>query len=154
MRRLLRDGKLDDQMVEISPLQTQMPGVFFEVITPQNMDDAGQNLRDALSGRDDFVRIPTEPQNSLVRQHKALLATEGATIDFDDSAVNEIAAEVNSRAERVGARRLHTIPERLLDDISFHAPELSGSEVKIDAAYVREKLGPILEDQDLSRYIL
>ena len=68
--------------------------------------------------------------------------------------VNEIAAEVNSRAERVGARRLHTIPERLLDDISFHAPELSGSEVKIDAAYVREKLGPILEDQDLSRYIL
>jgi len=311
MRRLLREGKLDEQMVDIVPPQAQMPGAFFEVITPQNMEDAGQNLRDTLSnlfgrgqglgglgagspfggdpgakdpnrrrtpvkealelltkqeaqglidqekvaaeavarveqngivfldeidkicsrqggyagggpdvsregvqrdllpivegsqvktrhgmvrtdhilfiasgafnlakpsdlipefqgrfpvrveldalGRDDFVRILTEPQNSLVRQYKALLATEGVTIGFDDSAIAEIAAiaaEVNSRAENVGARRLHTILERLLDDISFHAPERSGSEVTIDAAYVREKLGPILEDQDLSRYIL
>ncbi len=111
---------------------------------------------DAL-GRDDFIRILTEPQNSLVRQYTALLATERVTVNFADSAIEEIAgiaAEVNSRSENVGARRLHTIMERMLDEVSFHAPERGGSVVDIDAAYVREKLGPILEDQDLSRYIL
>ncbi|HYC55559.1 MAG TPA: ATP-dependent protease ATPase subunit HslU [Candidatus Binatia bacterium] len=303
MRRLLRDGKLDDQMVEIVPPAPQFPGgAFFEVITPQNMEDAGQSLKDTLSnlfggsqgsafgggtpgrdtprrkipvrealelltkqeaqglidqekvaqeavrrveqngivfldeidkicsrqgayggpdvsregvqrdllpivegsqvktrhgmvrtdhilfiasgafnlakpsdlipefqgrfpvrveldplGREDFVRILTEPQNSLVRQYKALLATEGVTLDFDESGIGEIAAiaaEVNSRTENVGARRLHTIMERLLDEISYHAPERGGSQVVIDSTYVREKLGPVLEDEDLSRYIL
>jgi ATP-dependent HslUV protease ATP-binding subunit HslU len=108
-------------------------------------------------GADEFVRILTEPQNSLVRQYTALLDTEGVRLDFDDSAIREIAtiaAEVNARTENVGARRLHTVMERLLDEISFAAPERSGSTVRIDAGYVRERLGPILEDQDLSRYIL
>jgi ATP-dependent HslUV protease ATP-binding subunit HslU len=78
-------------------------------------------------------------------------------LNFDESAIREIAtiaAEVNARTENVGARRLHTVMERLLDEVSFTAPERSGAHVGIDAAYVREKLGPILEDQDLSRYIL
>jgi ATP-dependent HslUV protease ATP-binding subunit HslU len=105
----------------------------------------------------DFVRILTEPQNALTRQYVALLATENFTVTFEDSAVDEIAGiatEVNTRAENVGARRLHTILERVLDEVSFQAPEHSGGSVTIDAAYVRERLGPILVDQDLSRYIL
>ncbi len=108
-------------------------------------------------GLEDFVRILTEPQNALTRQYKALLATENVEIEFEESAIREIArsaVEVNSRSENVGARRLHTVMERILDEISFDAPEKSGSRFQIDAAYVREKLGPILEDQDLSRYIL
>jgi ATP-dependent HslUV protease ATP-binding subunit HslU len=111
---------------------------------------------DAL-GKDDFIRILTEPQNSLVRQYTALLATERVTLEFHESAVSEIAeiaTDVNNRAENVGARRLHTVLERLLDEISFYAPERSDTTIRIDAEYVREKLGAILEDQDLSRYIL
>jgi ATP-dependent HslUV protease ATP-binding subunit HslU len=105
----------------------------------------------------DFIRILTEPENALIRQYTALLATEGVTLVFRDEAVAEIAriaAEVNGRTENIGARRLHTVMERLLDQISFDAPEMGGSEVVIDAAYVRERLEAILEDQDLSRYIL
>ncbi len=108
-------------------------------------------------GREDFVRILTEPPNSLVRQYTALLATEGVTLTFEDSAVQEIAtiaAQVNASSENVGARRLHTIMERMLEDLSFAAPERSGSTEIMDADYVRRMLGPILEDQDLSRYIL
>jgi len=111
---------------------------------------------DALT-KDDFVRILREPQNSLVRQYTALLATENVSVVFDDSAIDEIArvaSDVNSRTENVGARRLHTIMERLLDDVSYHAPERSGASVHIDAGYVRERLGPVLADEDLSRYIL
>jgi len=111
---------------------------------------------DALT-REDFVRILREPQNSLVRQYTALLATENVSVEFDDSAIEEIArvaTDVNARTENVGARRLHTIMERLLDEVSYHAPERSGSRVHIDATYVLEKLGPVLADEDLSRYIL
>ena len=108
-------------------------------------------------GADDFVRILSEPQNSLTRQYTALLATEGIALEFDESGVREIAAvaaRVNATTENVGARRLHTVMERLLDEISFHAPERAGTAVRIDSAYVREKLAAIVEDQDLSRYIL
>ncbi|MFQ5351662.1 MAG: ATP-dependent protease ATPase subunit HslU, partial [Candidatus Binatia bacterium] len=108
-------------------------------------------------GRGDFIRILTEPRNSLVRQYTALLDTETVHLEFDESAIEEIAdiaEKANAQAENVGARRLHTIMERLLDDVSFTAPERGGSTVRIDAGYVREKLGAILEDQDLSRYIL
>jgi len=111
---------------------------------------------DAL-GKEDFVRILTEPRNSLTKQYVALLETEGVSLDFDESAIAEIAAiaaDVNARTENTGARRLHTIMEKLLDDVSYTAPERSGETIRIDASYVREKLGPILEDQDLSRYIL
>src|SRR5215467_9089383 len=105
----------------------------------------------------DFIRILTEPENALIRQYTALLATEGVTIHFRDEAIGEIAriaADVNARTESIGARRLHTVMERLLDQISFDAPEMPGKEITIDAAYVRERLESILEDEDLSRYIL
>ena len=105
----------------------------------------------------DFVRILTEPKNALVKQYVALLDTEGVHLDFAPGAVDEIAriaAEVNERTENIGARRLHTVLERLLDEVSFTAPEMHGRSVAIDGAYVRERLEPILKDQDLSRYIL
>jgi len=108
-------------------------------------------------GKDDFVRILTEPQNALIKQYKALLNTEGIDLTFRQDAIEEIAqiaADVNQRTENIGARRLHTVLERLLDEISFTAPEMGGKEVVIDAAYVRERLNPILMDEDLSRYIL
>ncbi len=111
---------------------------------------------DALT-QADFVRILTEPENALTRQYTALLETENVRLIFRDDAVDEIAriaAEVNERTENIGARRLHTVIERLLDQVSFDAPEMGGQEVVVDAAMVRERLAPILEDQDLSRFIL
>jgi ATP-dependent HslUV protease ATP-binding subunit HslU len=108
-------------------------------------------------GGEDFVRILTEPENSLTRQYQALLATEGVKIEWKDDAVAEIAkmaALANERMENIGARRLHTIMERLLDELSFEAPGLSGTEVPITANYVRERLSKVLENEDLSKYIL
>ncbi len=107
--------------------------------------------------RGDFIRILQEPENALVRQYPALLATEGVTITFENDAILEVANfafRINEQTENIGARRLHTIMERLLEEISFRAPEMSGESVKIDAAYVRERLADIVEDIDLSRYIL
>ncbi|BDG05938.1 ATP-dependent protease ATPase subunit HslU [Anaeromyxobacter oryzae] len=107
--------------------------------------------------REDLVRILKEPRNSLVRQYTALLATEGVDVQFRDDAVDEIAgiaADVNERMENIGARRLHTVMERLLDQISFDADGLRGQRIVIDAAYVKERLQGIAEDEDLSRYIL
>ena len=103
-------------------------------------------------GREDFVRILTEPKSALVKQYVALLGTEGVDVAFTDDAVAEvasIAAEVNDRTENIGARRLHTVMERLLDEVSFDAPELAGRSVTIDAAYVRRMLADIVGDQDL-----
>ena len=108
-------------------------------------------------GKEDFFRILTEPKNALIKQYMALLETEGINLSFRDDAVVEIsriAAEVNERMENIGARRLHTVMERLLDEISFNAPEMQGKEIVIDAQYVRDRLTPILKDEDLSRYIL
>ncbi len=108
-------------------------------------------------GKEDFVRILTEPKNALIKQYMALLETEGVRLSFRDDAIVEIsriAAEVNERTENIGARRLHTIMERLLDEISYSAPEMRGKEVVIDAQHVRDRLNPILKDEDLSRYIL
>jgi ATP-dependent HslUV protease ATP-binding subunit HslU len=105
----------------------------------------------------DFVRILTEPENALTKQYVALLETEKVHIHFSGDAVSalaEIAALVNSRSENIGARRLHTVLERLLEDLSFSAPELTDHEVEIDAAYVHQRLDPILKNEDLSRYIL
>jgi len=107
--------------------------------------------------RADLVRILKEPRNSLVRQYTALLATEGVDVQFRDDAIEEvarIAAEVNERMENIGARRLHTVMEKLLDPVSFDAAELRGQRIVIDAATVRERLQGIAEDEDLSRYIL
>jgi ATP-dependent HslUV protease ATP-binding subunit HslU len=108
-------------------------------------------------GKEDFVRILTEPRNALLKQYEALLDTEGVHLTFGSDAIEEIAriaSDVNERTENIGARRLHTILERLLDDVSFAAPEMNGKEVAIDANYVRDRLLPILKNEDLSRYIL
>ncbi|NOZ25953.1 MAG: ATP-dependent protease ATPase subunit HslU [Nitrospirae bacterium] len=108
-------------------------------------------------GKEDFVRILTEPDNALVKQYIALLATEDVEIVFTDDAIDEIAsiaATVNEKTENIGARRLHTILEKLLEEISFDAPEKRNTSLTIDSAYVREKLGDIVKDEDLSRYIL
>jgi ATP-dependent HslUV protease ATP-binding subunit HslU len=106
---------------------------------------------------EDFVRILTEPQNALIIQYKALLATEGIELLFEDSAVREIArmaSDVNERTENIGARRLHTVMEKLLDEISYDAPDMTAKKVPITKKYVGEKLADILEDENLSRYIL
>jgi ATP-dependent HslUV protease ATP-binding subunit HslU len=107
--------------------------------------------------RDDLKRILTETEVSLVKQTVALLATEGVTLDFTDDAVDaiaDIAVEVNANVENIGARRLQTVMERVLDEISFAAPDRSGETVKIDAAYVREHIGDLAKNADLSRFIL
>ncbi len=106
---------------------------------------------------EDFVRILTEPKNALIKQYKALMATEGIKLNFTDDAIAEIASSasrVNDGTENIGARRLHTIMEKLLDEISFEGPDLKKKNVKIDAAYVSDRLADIIKDQDLSRYIL
>jgi ATP-dependent HslUV protease ATP-binding subunit HslU len=108
-------------------------------------------------GKDEFVRILTEPHNALIKQYIEMMATEGVTLSFNDDAIAEIAevaAVVNDRTENIGARRLYTIMETLLDEISFNAPDMAGKKVVIDASYVKEKLENIIEDEDLSRYIL
>jgi ATP-dependent HslUV protease ATP-binding subunit HslU len=108
-------------------------------------------------GKGDFVRILTEPQNALTKQYTALLETEEVEIEFTPDAIEEIAdmaSTVNERTENIGARRLYTIMEKLLDEVSFEAPQMEGVRVVINAAYVRERLAEVIKDQDLSRYIL
>ena len=105
----------------------------------------------------DFIRILTEPKNALIKQYVALMETEGVKLHFTDDAIAEIAAvasRVNEDTENIGARRLHTIMEKVLEETSFEAPDLKKKTVKIDAAYVRKQLLEIVKDQDLSRYIL
>jgi len=107
--------------------------------------------------KEDLVRILTEPENALIKQYTALMETESVKLEFTQDAIEEIAemaALINERTEDIGARRLYTIMERLLDEISFDAPELSGKKMVIDAKYVKEKLKDFVEDEDLSRYIL
>ena len=107
--------------------------------------------------RQDFIRILSEPQNALIRQYVELLKTEGVTLRFTEDAVEaiaDIASTVNQRAENIGARRLYTVMERLLEDVSFHAPTLVGQELTIDAEYVQAHLADVVKDEDLSRYIL
>ena len=106
---------------------------------------------------EDFVRILTEPQNALIKQYVALLETEGIKLTFLEDAVQEVArfaASVNESTENIGARRLHTIMEKLLDEISFEGPDLKKKTIRIDSAYVQKMLADIVKDQDLSRYIL
>ena len=106
---------------------------------------------------DDFVRILTEPENALTKQYSALLETEGLALTFSDDAVHSIAAlavEVNSRTENIGARRLATLLERLLEEVSFEAPDMDGVALEIDKKYVDDALQDIVDDQDLSRYVL
>lgn len=111
---------------------------------------------DALT-EDDFVRILTEPENALTKQYRALLSTEELDLQFTDGAVRELArlaVEVNTRTENIGARRLATLLERVLEEISFNAPEMQKQDIVVDAEYVRNAIADIVEDQDLSRYVL
>jgi ATP-dependent HslUV protease ATP-binding subunit HslU len=111
---------------------------------------------DAL-GREDFVRILTEPKSALIKQYTALLSTEGVTIRFTDGAIGRVAdfaSLVNERTENIGARRLHTVMEKLLDQVSFDAPDLTDKDITIDEAYVDRMLADIVRNEDLSRYIL
>ncbi|HVV46467.1 MAG TPA: AAA family ATPase, partial [Bryobacteraceae bacterium] len=106
---------------------------------------------------EDFVRILKEPKNALAKQYVALLETEGIKLHLTDDALEEVAtfaARVNESSENIGARRLHTIMEKLLEEISFEGPDLRKKTIKVDAAYVRKQLADIVKDQDLSRYIL
>jgi ATP-dependent HslUV protease ATP-binding subunit HslU len=105
----------------------------------------------------DLVRILTQPKNAITRQYAALLATEGVELSFDDTGVQELARVaqlMNERAQNIGARRLHTVVEKVLEDVSFHADSLGNRAIRVDSAYVREKLDKVLQDEDLSRYIL
>jgi ATP-dependent HslUV protease ATP-binding subunit HslU len=107
--------------------------------------------------RDDFRRILTEPEASLVKQYQALLKTEQVTLTFTEDAIDALAtlaAEINGSVENIGARRLHTVMERLLEEISFTASDRAGATVTIDASYVEERVGPLAKDTDLSKYIL
>lgn len=108
-------------------------------------------------GKEEFVRILTEPENALVKQYVALMKTEGVELVFKDDAIEELAAiavEVNEKTEEIGARRLHTVLERMLDSLSFDASDKSGETFEVTADYVKEQLSEIVQDQDLSRYIL
>ncbi len=108
-------------------------------------------------GKAEFIRILTEPRNALIKQHVALMRTEEITLEFTKDGIEEIAGTattVNERTENIGARRLHTIMERILDEISFEAPERKGARIAVDAAYIRERLSDIVKSEDLSRYIL
>ena len=105
----------------------------------------------------DFIRILKEPKNALIKQYQALLDTEGIKLTFTEDALQEVAsfaAIVNQTTENIGARRLHTILEKLLEDVSFDGPDLKKKVVKVDSNYVRKQLADIVKDQDLSRYIL
>jgi ATP-dependent HslUV protease ATP-binding subunit HslU len=107
--------------------------------------------------REDFVRILTEPRNSLVRQYTELLATEGIELEFKEDGIRalaEYASRVNERSDDIGARRLHTVMERLLDELSFDAPDLAGTRHVVDEAFVRERLEDLVQDEDLARFIL
>jgi len=111
---------------------------------------------DAL-GKDEFLRILKEPRNALIKQYVALIETEGVHISFSDDSIQEIAstaATVNEKTENIGARRLHTVLEKVLEDISFSAPDMEDGDITVDAVYVKEKLTEITKDEDLSRYIL
>jgi ATP-dependent HslUV protease ATP-binding subunit HslU len=105
----------------------------------------------------EFERILTEPENALIKQYRALMETEGITLEFTQESIKELAAlatRVNERTENIGARRLHTVMEKLLEDISFHAPDLVKQKITVTDVYVRERLADLIEDEDLSRYIL
>ena len=106
---------------------------------------------------EDFIRILKEPKNALAKQYTALLETEGIKLVLTDDALEEVArfaAQVNESSENIGARRLHTIMEKLLEEVSFEGPDLKKKNVRVDANYVRKQLADIVKDQDLSRYIL
>ena len=122
----------------------------------RGLPERAPEARKAL-GEEEFYRILTEPQNALIKQYTALLATEGIELAFDEAAIRamaRIAAEVNRKTENIGARRLHTVMERLLEELSFDATDRLEKKFLVSADYVRTQLDAISENQDLSRFIL
>jgi len=108
-------------------------------------------------GQDDFIRILTEPENALTRQYHALLDTDGVDVEFTEDGIDEIARlaqQVNEQTENIGARRLHTMLEKVLEEVSFDAPDHAEPHVKVDREYVRTRLAEIVKNEDLSRFIL
>jgi ATP-dependent HslUV protease ATP-binding subunit HslU len=108
-------------------------------------------------GQDDFVRILTEPKGALTKQYAALMQTEGVEVEFTTDAVNALAGyafDVNQKSQNIGARRLYTIMERLLEELSFEAPEMKMGKVEVNTAYVKERLDELTQDEDLSKFIL
>jgi len=106
---------------------------------------------------DDFIRILTETDNALTRQYASLMETEGVTVEFEDGGIREIAkiaASVNQSVENIGARRLYTVMERIFEELSFSAPDKSGEEFTVDAAFVQQNIGELSGDADLSRFVL
>jgi len=134
----------------------------FHVASPSDLIPELQGrfpIRVELTSLDkkDFIKILTEPENALIKQYEALLETEGIHIDFTEDAIDEIAdiaEKVNDDSENIGARRLHTVMEKVMEDISFEAPTLKKKKISIDRKYVHKQLKDIVEDQDLSRFIL
>jgi ATP-dependent HslUV protease ATP-binding subunit HslU len=107
--------------------------------------------------KEDFVRILTEPENALIKQYRALLETEGVSVEFTEDAIDEIAEiaeKVNQDSENIGARRLHTVMEKVMEEISFEAPNIKKKNILIDREYVQKQLKDIIENQDLRRFIL
>jgi ATP-dependent HslUV protease ATP-binding subunit HslU len=107
--------------------------------------------------KDDFVQILTKPENALLKQHKALLETEGCEVEFTEGAIDQIAAlsfKMNDQTENIGARRLHTVMEKLLEEISFNIADMEEEKITIDEEYVRERFKETIEEEDLDRYIL
>lgn len=107
--------------------------------------------------KEDFVRILTEPKNALTKQYKALLATEGVELEFTEDGIDriaEIAVQLNEKMENIGARRLYTVMEKMLEEVSFNAPNMKGQKVVVDRKYVDEHLKEVIKDEDLSKYIL
>ena len=107
--------------------------------------------------KEDFVQILTKPENVLIKQHKALLETEGCEVEFTEGAIDQIAAlsfKMNDQTENIGARRLHTVMEKLLEEISFNISDMGEEKITIDEAYVKERFKETIEEEDLDRYIL
>jgi len=126
-------------------------------LTPEMQGRSPTRVELPSLGPEEFERILTEPENALIKQYRALLNTEGIRLTFTPEAIKEIAGlatRVNERTENIGARRLHTVMEKLLEEISFTAPDLTAQEITITDAYVRERLAALIDDEDLSRYIL
>jgi ATP-dependent HslUV protease ATP-binding subunit HslU len=108
-------------------------------------------------GKEEFIRILTEPKNALIKQYIELLKTEKVNLQFNKDAIEEItdmAVKINKRSQSIGARRLHTVMEKLLEDASFDAPDLNDKDIVVDAEYVRDKMKDIVKDEDLTKYIL
>ena len=151
------DGMVKDRSPSRSRRRRCSPRVEASDLIPELQGRFPIRVELEALGREDFIRILTEPRSALVRQYTALLSTEGVELEFTPDAIEriaDVATLVNERTENIGARRLHTVMEKLLDEVSFDAPDLQEKRLRVDAAYVDRMLSEIAKNEDLSRYIL